>query len=250
MEKPQIEIRECATPEQLHECVEIQRRAFSSSDLEVSPARHLIVTRSAGGWTLGAYDRDRLVGFVLSVPMFRGNEKALYSHMTGVDPDYQNFGIGARLKWAQRERAISEGIRFIKWTFQPVLPRNAFFNLERLGATIGHYAPNFYGTDCDMNLEPGEVRGVPSDRLFCEWELESPKVVALAKGDVWTETSEVKKRIVIPADWKTLLREDTAAAIAEQARIKEEFLGAFSQGLVAKGFERSETEPSYLLYEK
>jgi hypothetical protein len=56
--------------------------------------------------------------------------------MTAVDKNYQNYGIGAKLKWAQRERALQEGVNYIKWTFQPVQARNAFFNLERLGATI------------------------------------------------------------------------------------------------------------------
>ncbi|MCB1024523.1 MAG: GNAT family N-acetyltransferase [Acidobacteria bacterium] len=120
-------------------CVSLQRRVFDLPDIEISPVRHLIVTRHAGGFTLGAYDGEKLVGFVLSLAAYMQNEKMIYSHMAAIDPEYQNYGIGARLKWAQRERALIDGVRFIKWTFQPLRARNAFFNLEKLGAVVREY---------------------------------------------------------------------------------------------------------------
>lgn len=243
-----VEIRECETIEEMKECVGIQRRVFPSSDLEVSPARHLLVTKHAGGWTLGAFVEGRLAGFVLTVPMFRGDGRAFYSHMTGVEREYQNLGIGAKLKWAQRDRALREGVRYIKWTFQPVLARNAFFNLERLGATISTYMPNFYGTDSDSVVDTGDAVGVPSDRLFAEWELDSPKVAALAEGLEWTEARQLKRTVEIPSDWGTLIRSDARGAVAVQARVRSEFTEAFGEGLVARGFERSDEHPRYLLY--
>lgn len=248
MSTPEIAIREVETYEEMKNCVAIQRRAFSVPDLEISPARHLLVTRCAGGWTLGAYHGDRLVGFVLSVAMFHGNERALYSHMTGVDPEYQNHGIGAKLKWAQRAKALSEGIRYIKWTFQPVLARNAFFNLERLGATVSTYQPDFYGAEGEpITGREGATLG-NSDRLFADWHLESPKVVALSKGEAYVETAEARREITVPFDWHRLTSADPAGAIREQERMRREFLEAFGAGLVARGFVRSETDPRYLLY--
>ena len=80
-------------------------------EIELSPVRHFIVTKNAGGWALGAYDGERMVGFVLSVPAFLRDEPAFYSHMTGVRPEYQSYGIGARLKWEQRLRALHEGVQ-------------------------------------------------------------------------------------------------------------------------------------------
>jgi predicted GNAT superfamily acetyltransferase len=248
MTKPEIKIREVSTVEELQGCVDLQREVFATPDLENSPVRHLIVTKSAGGFTLAAFDGDKMVGFVLSVPMFKGTERAFYSHMTAVDKNYQNYGIGTKLKWAQRERAIAEGINYIKWTFQPVLARNAFFNLERLGATINTYAPNFYGTDYATSAEQDSVRGVDSDRLFADWYLDSPKVVALSKGETYEETGEIARTIEIPNNWNELVVADTAKAVAEQKRVKREFQKAIADGLVAKGFERSETSPRYLLY--
>lgn len=246
-DKINIEICECATIEEMKKCVAIQRRSFFASDLEISPARHLLVTKETGGFTLGAYVGDRVVGFVLSVFMLHEGKPALYSHMTAVDPEFQNHGIGAKLKWAQRERALAEGINFIKWTFQPVLPRNAHFNLDRLGAIIRTYRPNFYGTDSDSNTDVGEV-GLESDRLFAEWILDSPKVVALSKGETWEETGEVKQKIEIPVDWSALVEVDVQSAIAEQRRIKAEFMSAFEKGYVARAFERSDSHPKFLLY--
>ena len=248
MTKPEIVIREVSTVEELQGCVNLQREVFATPDLENSPVRHLIVTKSAGGFTLAAFDGGKMIGFVLSVPMFRGEERAFYSHMTAVDKNYQNLGVGARLKWAQRERALAEGIRYIKWTFQPVQARNAFFNLERLGAVVRTYLPNFYGTDYSTSIEQQSVRGVDSDRLYAEWHLDSPKVAALARGEKYTETGEIIGTIEIPANWNKLVVEDTARAISEQERVKREFQAAFAEGLVARGFERSDTHPKYLLY--
>lgn len=250
MTKPEIEIREVTTVEELQGCVELQREVFATPDLENSPVRHLIVTRAAGGFTLGAFAGGRMIGFVLSVPGFTGGSRFFYSHMTAVDKHYQNSGIGARLKWAQRSRALSEGINYIKWTFQPVQARNAFFNLERLGAIVRAYAPNFYGTDYTTSAEQDSVRGVDSDRLFADWFLDAPKTTALARGEKFAETGEAARTIEIPNNWNELVVRDTPRAIAEQERIKREFEAALAEGLIAKGFERSETSPKYLLYKE
>jgi predicted GNAT superfamily acetyltransferase len=250
MTKPEIEIREVTTVEELAECVYLQREVFASPDLEISPVRHLIVAGYAGGWTLGAFAGGNPVGFVLSLPMFRDNgERAFYSHMTAVRQEFQNLRIGARLKWAQRARALSEGVNYIKWTYQPVQARNAFFNLERLGVTIKTYMPNFYGTDYSTSAEQNEIIGLDSDRLFAEWHLNAPKVVALAKGELFTETGKVARTIEIPNHWNNLVATNPEKAIAEQTRIKREFQKAFADGLICKGFERSETSPRYLLFE-
>lgn len=246
----EIIIRECRSVEELQGCVDLQREVFASPDLENSPVRHLIVTKYAGGFTLGAFDGGKMVGFVLSVPMFRGTERALYSHMTAVDKNYQNSGVGARLKWAQREKALADGITFIKWTFQPVQARNAFFNLERLGAIVADYKPNFYGTDYATSSEQNDVFGLDSDRLFAEWYLNSEKVKQLAKGEKPFASAAPVETIEIPNDWNDLVKSDPQRAIAEQERIKKEFQAALAAGLIASGFERNEIAPKYLLYHK
>lgn len=240
-----LEIRECTTFEDLSACVQLQREVFALPDIEISPVRHLIVTRHSGGFTLGAFHENNLVGFVLSVPAFLRGEKAFYSHMTAVKKDFQSYGIGGKLKWLQRERALAQGVKFIKWTYQPVLARNAFFNLEKLGVIIQHYEPNFYGTDYPNN----DLKiGLDSDRLFAEWHLESEKVVALSKGENFVLEDKPKVSIEIPNNWNDLVEKDLKSAIDEQRRIKAEFKETFEQGLICKSFQRDENQPKYLLY--
>ncbi|MEO6655347.1 MAG: GNAT family N-acetyltransferase [Pyrinomonadaceae bacterium] len=248
MEKS-IEIRECVTLEELAGCLQLQREVFVLPEVELSPVRHFIVTRNAGGFTLGAYDGDRLAGFVLSVPAFLRGEQAFYSHMTAVHTEYQSLGIGAKLKWAQRDRAMAEGVKYIKWTFEPVKARNAYFNLEKLGATVNEFKVNFYGTDYgDAPKTAGEKFGLASDRLFAEWHLKSPKVETLAAGERFREVRPPDLTIEIMKDWLGLVESDPLAALAEQKRIRGKFESAFADGLVGRAFRRDDERPAYLLY--
>lgn len=247
----EIVIRECVTIAELDACVRLQRDVFGLPDLEISPRRHLIVSRQAGGWTLGAFASERLVGFVHHLAAIRGTEVFGYSHMMAVDRDYQNKGVGARLKWSQRERALLEGRSFIKWTWDPMQARNAYFNLNRLGVIVSEYAANFYGTD--YPLSTAEKGGLDSDRLFAGWQLRSERVARLAAAAGKSTDlipSAAATQIHIPADWSGIVRQDRAAAQAEQTRVRNEFQQAFSEGLICAGFERDGEKPSYLLFAK
>lgn len=246
----EIQIRECTTVDELADCVQLQRDVFALPEIEISPVRHLIVTKNAGGFTLGAFADAELVGFVLSVPAFLRGERAFYSHMTAVRRDFQGQGVGAKLKWAQRERSLAEGVKYIKWTFEPVKARNAYFNLEKLGAIVREYASNFYGTDYSTTAGSSENIGLASDRLFAEWDLGSEKVTALASADDFVECRSIVREITIPPDWYGLVKANPKGAVTEQVRIKYEFEDAFSNGLIAGGFERDAAAPKYLLYEE
>ena len=239
-------IRECTTIEEFDGCVYLQREAFGRSDLDLYPRRHLIVSRAAGGWTLGAFVAERMVGFVHHLAAVRANNEIFgYSHVMAVAKDYQNKGVGARLKWAQRERALGEGRKLIKWTWDPMMARNAHFNLNRLGAIVESYVDNYYGTD--YNLE--QAIGVPSDRLFATWLLDSERVRAFASGSPLTIDAEPVAKVAIPSEWTTLVRQDPQRARDEQARVRAEFQKAFNQQLICAGFERGEQHSSYLLFE-
>jgi predicted GNAT superfamily acetyltransferase len=212
-----IVIRECIAIDELDNCVRLQREVFGLPDLEISPRRHLIVSRQAGGWTLGAFVDKRLVGFVHHLAAVRGEEVFGYSHMMAVDPAYQNKGVGARLKWGQRERAIQEGRSFIKWTWDPMQARNAYFNLNRLGVTVSRRVKNL------------------ADGATASAENLSGKPQAM---------------IDIPANWTKLCNENPRQAKEEQFRVRQEFQSALASGLVAAAFERSGEHPRYLLYRK
>lgn len=246
MNSDEIIIREVEKFDEIEACVRLQREVFAFPEVEISPVRHFVVSKKAGGFTLGAFSGGELVGFVLSVTAFSGNEKYFYSHMAAVGKHFQNRGIGAQLKWAQRETALSKGVNFIKWTFQPVQARNAFFNLEKLGAVVREYHPNFYGTDYSTSND--QKIGLDSDRLFGEWHLDSAKVSALSRGEIFTETGEIVRTIEIPEDWSNLVKANPKKAIERQNRIKGEFQTAFGENLSAKGFARDKANPRYLLY--
>jgi predicted GNAT superfamily acetyltransferase len=250
-----VDIRECASVEEFDACVRLQREAFGLPDLELSPRRHLIVARNAGGFVLGAFAGERMVGFVLNQLAARrrpetGAEETIgYSHMMAVAKDYQNRGVGARLKWAQRARVLAEGRRFIRWTWDPAQARNAHFNLNRLGVVVRRYAVNYYGTDYStVTGKFAEPLGLDSDRLVAEWDLDSPRVEAFARGETPEPLGAPDRAVVIPPEWGALVVEDPAAARAELLRVRGEFQSAFAEGLVCAGFDREPPGPKYLLY--
>lgn len=243
----EITVRECTTIEEFDGCVYLQREAFGLPDLELSPRRHLIVSRQAGGWTLGAFVAERMVGFVHHLAGVRGNNELFgYSHVMAVAKDYQNKGVGARLKWAQRERALGEGRKLIKWTWDPMMARNAHFNLNRLGAVVDTYSDNFYGMDYNLD----QAIGLPSDRLSATWHLDSERVRALASGSSVKIDAEPAATVAIPPEWTALVKQDPQRARDEQARARAEFKKAFEQGLVCAGFERGTEQSRYLLFDR
>jgi predicted GNAT superfamily acetyltransferase len=244
----EIQIRECVTLDELSACVDLQREVFGLPDIEISPVRHLIVTKSAGGFILGAFADDELVGFVLSVPAFLRDSRAFYSHMTAVRKAFQSSGIGSSLKWEQRLESLRRGVKFLKWTFEPWRARNAYFNLEKLGAVVCDYQPNFYGIDYTTTTDGGVPIGLASDRLFAEWHLENEKVAVLAAGVDYVEKGTHSAEIKVTPDWTSLVASDPNAAIKEQERIRREFVAAFAKGLIGRSFTRDEQNPSYLLY--
>lgn len=248
----EIQIRECTTIEEFDSCVALQKEAFGLPDLEISPRRHLIVSRQAGGWTLAAFVADRMIGFVHHLAAVRPDGEIFgYSHMMAVAKDYQNKGIGARLKWAQREKALSEGRTFIKWTWDPMQARNAHFNLNRLGVIVDTFQDNFYGTDyfADPTQDVDNRPGLQSDRLYARWELNSPRVVALGAGETPVILATPAGSVAIPAEWSALVKRNPQRARDIQARVRTEFKERFAEGLVCAAFARGDEESRYLLFE-
>lgn len=162
-----------------------------------------------------------------------------------VAKDYQNKGVGARLKWAQREKALREGRKLIKWTWDPMLARNAHFNLNRLGAVVENYLDDFYGVDYGAD----ERLGLPSDRLSATWHIDSARVQAHANGEESPFAGKRVATIAIPTDWSALVKRDAARARDEQTRVRAEFNRAFADRLVCAGFERGQEESRYVLFE-
>ena len=193
------------------------------------------------------------MGFVHHLAAVRPNNEVFgYSHMMAVAKDYQNKGIGARLKWAQRDRVIGEGRDFIKWTWDPMQARNAHFNLNRLGVVVEGFGDNFYGTDynSDPTQKEDERPGLQSDRLFASWYLKSDRVCRLAEGEDQELEAKAVAEIAVPAEWSKLVKSDVVRARQVQERVRTEFKKAFENGLVCAAFKRGVDESSYLLFEK
>ncbi len=239
--REEIVVRKCESMEEFHRCVELQRRIWQEADVEVEPATMFAVAAHTGGQTLGAFAGDRLVGYTLAVAGLRGRVPYLHSHMTGVDGEYRDRGVGRLLKLFQREEALGRGIRLIQWTFDPLELRNAHFNLNRLGVICREYLPNLYG----ITTSPLH-RGLPTDRLLAEWQLDSARVVAaienLAKDPV-----EAPAAIELPAELESWLGEGSSKVGVVQARVRGEFGRWFAKGYATVGLRAAPGKLAYLL---
>jgi predicted GNAT superfamily acetyltransferase len=159
----------------------------------------------------------------------------------GVLSEYRNAGIGRMLKLKQREEALERGIELIEWTFDPLEIKNAFFNIERLGAVVRRYVLNQYGTT--TSLLHG---GLPTDRCVAEWYIGSERVKqVLVEGKY--DPVEVEQRIEVPMAMQNWKQADPARALSEQASISEQFREHFRNGYAVTGFERAEDKGTYLL---
>ncbi len=165
-----IAIRPLRSLDEYTACEELQRRVWAMlDDLEVVPLHLLVTVQRNGGLLLGAFDGGELVGFVFGFPGFTKEGRAKHcSHMMGVAQGYQSAGIGYRLKLAQRDFALAQGVELVTWTYDPLESRNAYLNIHKLGAVSQTYIRDYYGP-----LADGLSAGLPSDRLQVDWWITS-----------------------------------------------------------------------------
>ena len=255
----QIQIKKCTTLPDFHRCVELQRQIWGESDLETEPYVTFVVANQTGGQVLGAFDAGTMIGFTMALAGVRNKIPYLHSHMTGVLPAYRNSKVGRALKLFQREEALSRDIRLIEWTFDPLEIRNAHFNLNRLGAIVRTYIPNFYGvTSSPLH------RGLPTDRLLAEWRLDSPRVIA-AISDLAPEPSEAPAIIHVPtvpvaqgdsaspaalssSESLNSSTSSTSSTSSIQSRIRSEFQHWFSKNYAATSLRFTTSGADYLLH--
>jgi predicted GNAT superfamily acetyltransferase len=221
--------------------VQLQREVWGESDLEIEPVTGFVVAAHTGGQVLGAFDGDRLVGYTLALVGFQNREVYLHSHHTGVHQDYRDRGVGRMLKLFQREEALGREIRSIQWTFDPLELRNAHFNLNRLGAICRHYQPNLYG----ITTSPLH-RGLATDRLLAEWQLDSRRVIAVISG-LADEPASSPVEIEIPGDLDQWKQSDPEQVKSVQDRVRTEFTHWFARGYAAVAMRKTPTGAAYLL---
>lgn len=172
-----IELRSLATQADFDQCVELQRDIWGPDFAEVVPPALLQVTQKVGGIAAGAFDsRGRLVGFVYGVTGVRDGRVVHWSHMLAVTREWEGRGLGTRLKGYQRDKLLELGIGTAMWTFDPLVARNAHFNLNRLAASVTQYVPDMYGDT------GSELHRLGTDRFLLEWDLASDAVAAALSG--------------------------------------------------------------------
>ena len=232
-EKPVITVRMLDSIPDYQGAVHLQQEIWGFSELDSLPTRLFVVARKIGGQSFGAFVGDRMIGFCVALPGIKpGEDPYLHSNMLGVVAEYRNSGVGRMLKLAQREDALTRGIGLMEWTFDPLEIKNAYFNMERLGAVVKRYVLNQYGiTSSKLH------GGLPTDRCVAEWYLDSSRVKGLLAGTPELRP-EVLRTIHVPAGIDAMRTVDPKKLREVQRGITEQFLESFQQGLTVTGVEK------------
>lgn len=259
-------------------CEQIQKAVWGFSDIAVVPDHLIHMLVQAGGLLLGAFDGigpgRQMLGYSLSVlGLWEGGKLRHHSLMTAVKPGLQDRGVGQKLKLAQREHVLRQGIDLITWTFDPLESRNAHFNLNKLGGLVRRYIPNYFGEE----MRDERNRGLPGDRFLCEWYLQAPRVEARLSGEVSSHLRLAELQMInrtvrmssgqrapaggrlglpgspllfeIPGDLQTLKRENLEVARAWRGECRRFLQPYLEEGYIVTGFFR-EGDRGFLILER
>ena len=185
----------------------------------------------SGNPVFGAFDGGELVGacFGFCSPPATGN---VHSHIAGVRRLAQGRSVGLTLKLHQRAWAVGAGLKTMSWTFDPLIKRNAVFNLIKLGAEPVEYLDDFYGQmDDDVN------RDDPSDRLLVRWWLDHPLPQRTESASGVNPTTAYS--VPVPEDIETMRLQDPGRAAAWRRELRRELGGRMASGARVTGFDRT-----------
>lgn len=183
----------------------------------------------SGGYVAAAFEHDRMVGASVGFLADHHGARALHSHVTGVAESMRHAGVGRAIKLHQRRWAAEHGLEWITWTFDPLVRRNAWFNIAILGADVDAYLPSFYGTMTDA-INAGDE----SDRLLMAWDVTAPVPGVPRDG------SDVTDPLLVPTpvDVVALRRSDPRAVDAWRAECRKALTAALDSGGRVLGFTR------------
>lgn len=253
-----ITIHDIDTNAEMRAVEDLQREVWGIPDLEVVPLSEIVAVKTAGGLLIGAFDEDELVGFVYGFVSLEDGQLSHHSHMLAVKPGYRGSSIGHRLKLAQRERVLAQGITTMSWTFDPLQSVNAYLNFNKLGVICNRYFYDFYGDDAASFLHQNGT-----DRLWITWPLatkrvreriEKPSIArafenvnALVEingtniphvNDPDKVLSNDSALIEIPSDINSLELEDRQLAAEWRQATRRAFTAAIDAGYTITEFER------------
>ena len=255
-----ISIRRVRTLAEYEECVAIERETWGNQFTESVPSTILRIAQEVGGVTAAAFDADgKMLGFVFGITGVRDGALSHWSDMLAVRVGARDRGLGKRLKAYQRQLLLEIGVRNMYWTFDPLVARNAYLNLERLGARVSEYRTNFYGDDTGsaMHAALGTDRFIVVWPLDTEYEAQDSRVAreewrdAPVIGSAVTEPlpTATRVRVSIPDDIFAVLEDDPKLAHQWRSTTRAAFNTYLSRGYRVVGFERrtSTTAAAYLL---
>lgn len=207
-------------------------------DASGMPPNLLRALAHSGNYTVGLYDGGRMIG--ASAAFFAAPAaRSMHSHITGILPSYRGRHLGRALKLHERGWALQRGVETITWTFDPLVARNAHFNLRTLGACVTEYLVDFYG-----DMDDGVNRGDQSDRLLVTWRLaeQQPRDVSAVAAPPGVDRTPADGRVspvcvALPADIEALRRADSPEAASWRLRVRTAFLDNLAAGLVVTGFD-------------
>ncbi len=232
---PTLTIRKCESLEEMQAAFGLQKEVWRFADAELVPVRIFVLANKIGGHVIGAFDRNEMVSFALALPAIRNGHTYLHSQMLAVRQQYRNAGLGRRMKLFQRDDALACGFELMEWTFDPLEIKNAYLNIEKLGAIARRYNVNQYG------ITSSPLQGaLPSDRLVAEWWMKSRRVEKVL-GEGQRPAFQAQEHIDVPAEiyeWKSA-EATRPQALGVQQRNRDEFAKALAEGLSVLGYERN-----------
>lgn len=231
-------IREFSGMADFRKAEDVQRAVWGEDEI-VDPGDLMLAVQAEGGFVAGAFDGERLLGYVFGFPTMTPGVQ--HSHRLATIPEARGLGLGAALKWYQADWCLAHGIARIRWTYDPLRLTNAMLDIVSLGATVDTYLPDYYG------VMPGINAGTASDRLIADWRLDGRRVAARRRkaAALAPDRAKAASRVAIPADFAGLLETDLDAAKTARLRVRDALQKAFSEGLAIAGVDKGTAE--YLL---
>ena len=249
-----IAIRQITGIAEMRAVENLQKEVWGIPDLDVVPLSQLTAAAATGGVLLGAFDAENLVGFAYGFVGCEHGKTTHHSHMLAVKPAYRSSNLGAKLKWAQREYVLRQGITEMSWTFDPLQSLNAYFNFDKLGVVSDRYIVDFYGTEAASFLHRNST-----DRLWATWRLDSARVLGRIESKTPAIEFENVRRLVkfgedklpqvsdlpakderaaieIPSDINELQAQNGESAVKWREATRRAFVAALKQGCIVREF--------------
>jgi predicted GNAT superfamily acetyltransferase len=230
MDDDNLSIRTLETAGEMSAVVTVFQQVWGSATPLVG-VELLCAIAHSGGYVAAAYDGGHVIGASFGFLARHHGEDALHSHVTGILPGAQHSGIGRTMKNHQRAWAAERDLAWVTWTFDPLVRRNAWFNIEVLGAHVAEYLVDFYGPMTDALNSHDET-----DRLLIAWPVHGP--VPGTRPEPSSGAADGVTKVPTPDDVVVLRRTDPEAAAVWRRRVRDELGGPMSAGGTVVGFTR------------